>query len=140
MKTKSCLLFPHKETRLLLLAFGLLVILSTLLLANPAQVFADAGGWPTATPTLTATMIVVETDLPTAEPTSSLLTFPPTPTFTSVVPAFAEGQLMPEVQVATPAPEPSRINFLTCLPFVAIFFLIAVVGIIWLRARIRQNI
>lgn len=143
MQTRNCRSLQRNKA--LILPAVLLLLLAALAMAPPLGAFADAGGWPTATPTntlapsLTPTVPVSEF-APTPEATSSLLFFPPTPTFTPVVPVFAEGQAIPQVQAATPPPTEPGFSFLSCWPFALIVLLTAIVGIYFLRNRIRGGV
>jgi hypothetical protein len=147
MKTDPC----RRPARVLplWLAAALLLALALIWAGQPTPGLADAGGWPTASPspTLTPTTTTDPYPYPPAflispEPTSPLLLFPPTPTYTQVVPGFAVELAVPEVQaqVATPAPPTARLTWVTCVPFALIILAIALVGTLALRSRIRQGI
>lgn len=118
-------------------------LLFLLVLARPAPAFADGGGWPTATPTLTNTpvppTVVIITLVPTA--TTPPLNFAPTPTYTQVVPILSGELASPELQSQAAEPRSSRtgVSWWTCLPFGAVFVGLAVLGIYWLRTRMLPS-
>jgi hypothetical protein len=123
------------------LSLGILIVA---LIATGKPVLADAGGWPTATPipTLTPTQITpIPTPLfmPSPTPQSQGLLFPPTPTFTPVLPGFAQEFAAPQImeETTTQTADGPLFSLLTLLPFIVIFGLLGTVGIYWLRARAR---
>lgn len=125
--------------RILSLAF--LIILVGWAMSSPMNANADAGGWPTTTPTITpipatpteTATVVVE---PTPLPTIPLIVFPPTNTPTSPAPGALEGQAIPQVLLET-EPAPGRnITTLLCWPLAIILLIGVIVGLILLRNRI----
>lgn len=133
--TKS--LKRRKFQRFMLLVF--LIILVGLAMSLPRKAYADAGGWPTATPTLTpipATPTATEIVEPTPLPTLPQIIFPPTNTPTAPAPGALEGQAIPQV-LLEPEPAPSRnITTLLCWPLAIILLIGVIVGLILLRNRI----
>jgi hypothetical protein len=129
---------------ILWLAFSLLVLVSVLA-APSALVLADAGGWPTATPVPTLTPTTAPTPIPTPlfmpspTPPSPSLLFPPTPTFTPVVPGFVQELAAPQIQneVTTQTADRPLFSLLTCLPFILIVGLLGIAGYYWIRSRTR---
>jgi hypothetical protein len=103
------------------------------------ETLADAGGWPTATPSLTPippTATATEEVEPTPLPTIPLIVFPPTNTPTSPAPGALEAQAIPQVLLET-QPAPSRnITTLLCWPLAIILLVGVIVGLILLRNRI----
>jgi hypothetical protein len=127
-----------------ILLFSALAAFLLLFSMIPQQALADAGGWPTATPT--TIFIILPSATPTTypypypAPTSSLLLpFPPTPTYTPVVPAFVSEAAVPEIQarIAAEQAADTRATWLTCFPFALVAILILAAGLYWLRSRAR---
>jgi hypothetical protein len=122
-----------------LMPLVILIILVGLAMSSPMETSADAGGWPTATPTLTTvppTATATEIVEPTPLPTIPLIVFPPTNTPTSPAPGALEGQAIPQVLLET-EPAPSRnITSLLCWPLAIIVMIGVIVGLILLRNRI----
>jgi hypothetical protein len=116
-----------------------LIILVGWAMSSPMNANADAGGWPTATPTLTpipATATPTEEIEPTPLPTIPLIVFPPTNTPTSPAPGALEGQAIPQVLLET-EPAPGRnITTLLCWPLAIILLIGIIVGLVLLRNRI----
>jgi hypothetical protein len=129
---------------ILWLGLFLLVVVSASAAPGPI-VMADAGGWPTATPLPTLAPSPVITPIPTPlfmpSPTSPSpgLFFPPTPTFTPVLPGFVQELAAPQIQDETTTQTADRplFSLLTCLPFILIVGLLGTIGIFWLRSRAR---
>jgi hypothetical protein len=127
----------NKIQRLMPLIF--FIILVGLAMSSPMETLADAGGWPTATPSLTPippTATATEEVEPTPLPTIPLIVFPPTNTPTSPAPGALEAQAIPQVLLET-QPAPSRnITTLLCWPLAIILLVGVIVGLILLRNRI----
>jgi hypothetical protein len=150
MNTSSPLRRSSRPFLALLVLATVTVGAALLFLSEPSPVSADAGGWPTATPTLviwTSTPTLPAYPYPPAflvspQPSSPLLLFPPTPTYTPVVPALVQELAVPDVQVALnpPAPASARLTWITCVPFALVGLAIAIAGTMALRSRIRQGI
>jgi hypothetical protein len=132
---------PHSRRVCLFFLAALVLLLAGATLETPLPVSADAGGWPTATPTLVPTLPpLLPTPVPTVIPTSPLLSFPPTPTYTPVVPLLSKELGAPELQGRVEAPPASRslsANLLTILPFGITFFVVGAVGYFFFRTRFR---
>jgi hypothetical protein len=138
MKHSWCRYLGERKTFL-----SLIVLIPILILLFPGiTVLADAGGWPTATPlpTLTPTQV---TPIPTPmfmdspTPPSPALFFPPTPTFTPVLPGFAQEFAAPQLQeeITTQTSDGPLFSPLTFLPFLLILGLLGTFVFYWLRAR-----
>jgi hypothetical protein len=134
----------NDNTYIPILRLGIMLLALLFLIAIfalPISAIADAGGWPTATPTITQTLAPpTPTNIPTPIPTSPFLTFPPTPTFTPVVPALSAELAAPELRAQGQAVQSTSrlgLNWWTCLPFAIVFVGLGVVGVLWLRTRMR---
>jgi hypothetical protein len=140
MKTRLWYMPLHNPRLRLWLAVILAVIILALAFGKPQPTAADAGGWPTATPTWTAIpIIIIPTSTP--EPTLPFLPFPSTPTHTPGVPGFVEGQAIPQVELRVETtPAPPGFTVLSCWPFALIVLIIAAAGILWVRARLRTGL
>ena len=116
----------------------LLILMLGLAMSYPMKVTADAGGWPTATPTLTSlppTATQVQ-ETPAALPTLPQIIFPPTITPTPLTLGLIEGGAIPQV-IAEDEPAPNRnIAALLCLPLGIILVVATVLGLFLLRNRI----
>jgi hypothetical protein len=126
-----------------LLPFGFLVVLISLMSGHTLPAKADAGGWPTATPT--ATMIVFPTSTFTPIPTSALLPFPvfATPTPTGAAPSFLSSDPNQQnfaLQAPAPTPQPGRFSVLACWPVAILLVIVAIVIFWWLRHRVIAQV
>jgi hypothetical protein len=115
-----------------------LIIMLGLAISSPMKVTADAGGWPTATPTLTQlppTATQVQ-ETPAALPTLPEIIFPPTNTPTPLALGLIEGGAIPQV-VMEDEPAPNRnITALLCWPLGIILVVGTFLALILLRNRI----
>ena len=115
-----------------------LIIMLGLAMSSPMQVAADAGGWPTASPTLTSlppTATQVQ-ETPAALPTLPQIIFPPTNTPTPLALGLVEGGAIPQV-ILEDEPAPNRnITALLCWPLGIILVVGTFLGLILLRNRI----
>jgi hypothetical protein len=116
------------------------MFLISLWISGAQAVLADAGGWPTATSTPTQVIIILPTFTPSPSviPTSQLLTFPPTPTYTPVVPLLSGELAAPELQARAEASRSSTglgLTWLTCLPFGFVFAALGIAGYYYFRIR-----
>jgi len=121
-----------KQTRHTLLiaiaAAGL--ALCSLFSSRPAQVYADAGGVPTRTPTVTPTG--TPTPLPTLVPTA---TFTSLPTITLVNLMDVQATSTNSLNIAAQAEPQGGFSLLTCWPLGVVFLLIGVIIAAYLLAR-----
>ncbi len=85
------------------LALLMLLLCAAVLLPTPA--WADAGGWPTATPTVTPTSTTVVITLPTLTPVTAV-TETPTATSVNPYPAVDSGSMITPPAL-TPLPDES---------------------------------
>jgi hypothetical protein len=116
------------------------MLLISLWISGAQAVLADAGGWPTATSTPTQVIIILPTLTPTPSivPTSQLLTFPPTPTYTPVFPLLSGELAAPELQARADSSRASNslgLSWLTCLPFGFVFAALGIAGYYYFRIR-----
>jgi hypothetical protein len=141
MGAKSLIGFFKRRNFLRLFTIVFLILLVGLAMSSPMETHADAGGWPTVTPSITpspipATPAEIE---PTPLPTIPLIVFPPTNTPTAPAPGVLEGQAIPQVLLET-EPEPSRsITSLLCWPLAIIVLIGVIVGLILLRNQILAS-
>ncbi len=120
-----------------LLPFSCGLILLGLLIGYPLPVKADAGGWPTNTPTVT--LQPSPTPYPTATPTGALLPFPVFPTATSTQDAalLSQNPNPPNFAIQNPAPESQSSGFslLAFWPFAVVGLFIVGLVVWWIRKR-----
>jgi hypothetical protein len=130
--------FPKGYPAGLLVIAGLITVFSVLGSHRPA--FADAGGFPTNTPTITPTPtpIATNTNVPSTPPVTSL----PSPTLTPI-PSITLVNLMdvqdtpgPAVNLAagTSQQQPG-ISLFSCWPLIVIFLLVGIVIAAYLLTR-----
>jgi carbohydrate-binding DOMON domain-containing protein len=96
----------------------------------PSQVFADAGGVPTRTPTVTPTGTA--TSPPTLLPTA---TYTALPTTTLVNLLEVEATSTTSLNVAAQAEPQSAFSLLSCWPLGVVFLLVGVIIAAYLLAR-----
>lgn len=126
----------------------LTILLATLLFgligsvfSSPTPANADAGGWPTATPTLTPLPPTATQPAETlaALPTLPQIIFPSTNTPTPSTVGLAEGQSIPQV-IRDDEPGTNRnLTALVCWPLGIILAVGAIVGLFLLRNRIISS-
>lgn len=140
MDAKSSIRILERRKFLRLLPVLFLIILVGLAMSSPEKTYADAGGWPSATPTITplppTATNTVEAAQATPLPTIPLIVFPPTNTPTSLAPGALEGQAIPQVLLETEAPPRRSITNLLCWPLAIIVLIGIIVSLILLRNRI----
>jgi hypothetical protein len=138
MDTKSLKMKKRLRKCLPLLPAVFLIIMLGLSMSYPMKVTADAGGWPTATPTLTQlppTATQVQ-ETPAALPTLPQIIFPPTNTPTPLALGLLEGGAIPQV-ITEDEPAPNRnITSLLCLPLGVILIVGVIIGWFLLSKRI----
>jgi len=137
--------FSNKTMRqrkcLTLLPVIFLILLAGVGMSSPMIVNADAGGWPTATPTLTplpptATQVQATS---AALPTLPQIIFPPTNTPTPSTLGLAADQAIPQV-ITEDEPAPKRnLTTLLCWPLGIILVVATVIGLVLLRNRILAS-
>lgn len=129
----------EKHITIILAMFLLALAGLVLSLTTPAS--ADAGGWPTATPTLTPLPPTATQPAQTLEalPTLPQIIFPPTNTPTPSTFGLAEVQSIPQViQEDDPATN-RNITAVVCWPLGIILAVAAIVGMFLLRNRIISS-
>jgi hypothetical protein len=139
MRTKTCPISSRYKTWLAVCGCVLLVFLFGLAMIPTMVASADAGGWPTATPTITPVPPTLTLPpptpmfLPTLEPTFPL-TFQPTPTFTPAAFGASSDFAAPEIATTIGPNDPASGTspLWTCLPLGAIALLLAL-GFLYLR-------
>lgn len=130
MNTKIPWLFPSKKTYVLILIFILAASLGIFSLILPQTVWADGGGFPTSTPTITPTNTSVPTS--TNLPPLVIISTP-----TSIVAYPIETQALPLVQQEAQAPPSSRLSTFLCWPFAVVIIIITVLASSMLIRRQR---
>jgi hypothetical protein len=119
------------------LRLGLLAIILTAVWIGISnwKVYADGGGFPTRTPTITPTKTptIPLTITPTASPTIL-------PTLTLVVLLEQQGQAQPLVASVTQTPAPERSSGLrfSCWPIALLVVLVLIIGVTYYFTRRTQ--
>jgi hypothetical protein len=124
-----------------ILSVAILIILVGLMMSSPMKVAADAGGWPTSTPTLTPLPPTATQIQETAAvlPTLPQIIFPPTNTPTQSTVGLLEGQAIPQVVLEEEPATNRNITALLCWPLGIILVVGTVIGLILLRNRILSS-
>ena len=141
MNSKLCLTPGRIGKHLTILMAMFLVALAGSVLSLPTPASADAGGWPTATPSLTPLPPTATQPVQTLEalPTLPQIIFPPTNTPTSSTVGLAEGQSIPQVILEDDPATNRNITALVCWPLGIILAVGAIVGMFLLRNRIISS-
>jgi hypothetical protein len=134
MKTKIPWLFPSKTSYVLILTFILAASLGTFSLIQPQTVWADGGGFPTSTRTITPTATATITSVPTSTNLPPLVIIN---TPTSAAPYPIETQALPLVQQEAETPPSSRLSTFLCWPFAVVIIIITVLASSMLIRRQR---
>ena len=123
---------------LTILLVMVLTCLAGAVLSLPIPANADAGGWPTATPTLTPLPPTATQPVETLAslPTLPQIIFPPTNTPTPSTVGLAEGQSIPQVIFEDEPAANRNLAALVCWPLGIILAVGAIVGLFLLRNRI----
>ena len=126
----------YRGMRLLLLVSVILLIITA---APNFTARGDGGGWPTSTPSPTIPPPTATTASATAYPSVQLFGLPATSTPPGALLPLTEGQSSLSAQTAaTPIPSTgagSTFSILACWPFVLVFLILLLFGVLWLRNR-----
>jgi hypothetical protein len=140
METKFAAKKMRRRKCLNLLPVICLICLVGLAMISPMIVKADAGGWPTATPTLTplpptATQVQATS---AALPTLPQIIFPPTNTPSPSTLGLAADQAIPQV-IEDESAQKRNLTTLLCWPLGIILAVATVIGLVLLRNRILAS-